>query len=56
MGNGDKTAGDILCAVFLGVRVLYPFLYIFDYAAARSSSWTIGLACILGLFINPLAS
>ncbi|KAK9718036.1 hypothetical protein K7432_005790 [Basidiobolus ranarum] len=51
-GNPSSTAGVVFCILFVVVRGVYPFLYIFDYSSTRSAVWVIGLACIMGLFID----
>ena len=43
---------NILCAVFLGCRILHGVFYIADQATLRSLAWFGGIACIVAIFIN----
>lgn len=42
---------DLLAMTFVGLRVLYTLLYIYDESTARSAVWAAGLACVIGLFV-----
>ncbi|CAI2167923.1 13018_t:CDS:2 [Funneliformis geosporum] len=46
-----EMTANILCIIYIILRVIYFPLYWFDYPKVRSSVWTIGLLCILSLFI-----
>lgn len=42
---------DGLAITFVGLRVLYTLLYIYDRPTARSAVWAAGMACVIGLFL-----
>jgi uncharacterized MAPEG superfamily protein len=42
---------DLIAVVFIASRALYALCYLMDWASLRSMVWTIGLACIVGLFV-----
>ncbi len=39
-----------LAMAFIAARVIYTALYLNDLPSLRSLSWTVGYACVLGLF------
>jgi uncharacterized MAPEG superfamily protein len=41
---------DGLALAFVAARVVYTALYLNDLPSLRSLSWTVGYACVLGLF------
>ena len=42
---------DGLAITFIAARVAHLLLYIKDYAALRSIAWTVGVGCVIGLFV-----
>jgi len=40
-----------LAAAFVVARILHNLAYAFDKAALRSALWTVGYACVAGLFV-----
>ena len=54
VAGGDPWWATALAIGYLVTRVLYIGFYLGDVHFARSSSWFLGLACILGLFALPL--
>ena len=42
---------DGLAMTYLAARVVFGAFYIADLALARSLAWTVGAACVVGLFI-----
>lgn len=42
---------DGLAMAFVVLRALYIALYLGDVPGARSVVWTLGLACVIGLFV-----
>ena len=51
VGKAAQSTIDIWCMVFIGARVLYGLLYIFDLARLRSLVWTVGIVCVVALFV-----
>lgn len=49
-GGGNETINNLAMG-FIGCRLVYGFLYIYDLATLRSLVWTGGIACIVGIFI-----
>lgn len=45
---------DGLALAFIAARVAHGLLYVADRAMLRSIAWTIGFACIVGLFIAAM--
>jgi uncharacterized MAPEG superfamily protein len=41
---------DGLALAFIAARMVYTALYLNDLPSLRSLSWTVGYACVLGLF------
>ena len=42
---------DLIALLFIASRALYALCYLMDWATLRSIVWTLGLACIVGLFV-----
>jgi uncharacterized MAPEG superfamily protein len=42
---------DLLAVLFIVARIAYSVLYIFDKPTMRSIVWTLGLGCMVGLFV-----
>ncbi len=42
---------DVYAMTFIAARLLYSLCYIMDWALLRSLSWTVGFACVIGLFV-----
>ncbi len=42
---------DVLAVAFVVARIAYSALYILDKPSLRSIVWTVGFACVVGLFI-----
>ena len=56
LGHGSEKWSGILAMGFVASRTVYPVLYIANIHVARSTVWTIGLACAGGLFLLPAFS
>ncbi|GBC03819.1 hypothetical protein RclHR1_05340005 [Rhizophagus clarus] len=56
-GNEDendkkiRTVVDVICLIYVVLRLIYLPLYWYDISSARSSVWAIGILCILAIFI-----
>jgi uncharacterized MAPEG superfamily protein len=46
---------DLLAIVFTVARIAYALLYILDKPTPRSIVWTLGLGCVVGLFVVAAA-
>ncbi|CAO3664196.1 unnamed protein product [Umbelopsis vinacea] len=44
----------VFSVIFLASRLVYPFLYHFDLDAARSGTWSLGMASVFAIFILSL--
>jgi uncharacterized MAPEG superfamily protein len=42
---------DLLALVFIAARIAYSALYMLDRATLRTIVWTVGIACVVGLFV-----
>lgn len=42
---------DVLAILFTVARIAYSVLYILDKPTLRSAVWTLGMGCVVGLFI-----
>lgn len=42
---------DALALAFIGARVLHGALYLADRAMLRSLVWSVGMACVIALFV-----
>ena len=49
-GNQDNI--DMLAMSYIIIRIAYGALYIADIALLRTVAWSLGVACILGLFFT----
>lgn len=49
-GNQDNI--DMLAMSYIIIRIVYGALYIADIALMRTLVWSLGVACILGLFFT----
>jgi uncharacterized MAPEG superfamily protein len=49
-GNQDNI--DMLAISYIIIRIVYGILYIADVALLRTIAWSLGVACILGLFFT----
>ena len=45
---------DILAVIFILARIAHGICYIKDAATARSTVWSIGLLCVIGLFVAAM--
>jgi uncharacterized MAPEG superfamily protein len=43
---------DLYALTFVGARIAYSVCYILDWATLRSLVWTLGMACVIGLFFS----
>jgi uncharacterized MAPEG superfamily protein len=43
---------DALALTFIAMRVLHGLFYIADKATLRSLVWSVGFACVIGLFVT----
>lgn len=53
-GGTDAALRDTLALVFVGARGLYILAYLGDMNPWRTIVWTIGMLCVIGLFVSPL--
>lgn len=51
LAGARQEAIDVLAAVFIAARIAHGLLYIADRALLRSAAWTVGFACVIGLFV-----
>lgn len=51
LAGAAPVAINALAVLFIVFRVIYGFCYIKDMASARSMVWTLGVLCVVGLFI-----
>ena len=49
--QAPQNAINLLALGFIGARIVYTFCYLRDYNLWRSSVWTIGYLCVIGLFL-----
>lgn len=49
--NLAQTTLDTYALTFVAARLLYSLCYIMDWALLRSLAWTLGFACVIGLFV-----
>lgn len=54
LAHASQTAVDGLAITFVAARVAHLLLYIRDYAALRSIAWTVGMGCVVGLFVAAM--
>lgn len=55
-GGADAALRDLLALVFVAARVLYVIAYLNDLNPWRTLIWTLGLLCVVGLFLSPVIS
>jgi uncharacterized MAPEG superfamily protein len=53
-GGTDPALRDTLAMIFVGARGLYILAYLNDQNPWRTIVWTLGMFCVIGLFISPL--
>jgi uncharacterized MAPEG superfamily protein len=51
LAQAPQSRIDLLAVVFVLARLAYIALYIADRASLRSLVWSVGLLCVLGLFV-----
>lgn len=51
MAGAEQAYIDLAAILFILSRVLYALCYLMDWATLRSIVWTLGIACIIGLFV-----
>ena len=51
LAHASQPLVDGLAIAFVVARVAHLFLYIKDAAALRSIAWTVGMGCVVGLFV-----
>lgn len=49
--GAEQNILDLLAITFIVSRVLFAICYLRDWATLRSLVWTVGVACIVGMFI-----
>lgn len=49
--GGSQGWIDALAVLFLVARLLYGLFYVTDRPTLRSLVWTVGFACVVGLFV-----
>lgn len=54
LGSGQTQAAALLSVAFILLRLCYQLFYLIDWDRARSMSWGLGFACVLGLFLTPV--
>jgi uncharacterized MAPEG superfamily protein len=50
--GGNQNNIDMLAVSYIIIRIVYGALYIADIALLRTIAWSLGVACILGLFFT----
>lgn len=50
--GGNQENIDMLAVSYIIIRIAYGAVYIADLALIRSIMWSLGVACILGLFFT----
>ena len=51
LAHASQPVVDGLAIAFVAARVAHLLLYIADYAILRSIAWTVGLGCVVALFV-----
>lgn len=54
LAGGDLRVASILSIGFVACRVAYHVAYLLDVDYLRTLVWFLGLACTIGLFVQPL--
>lgn len=49
--GANQTILDGLAVIFIISRILFAIFYLKDWATLRSLGWTVGIACIVGMFV-----
>lgn len=49
--HAPQTTVDTLAITFIAMRVLHAGFYVLDKPTLRSIVWTLGFACVIGLFV-----
>jgi uncharacterized MAPEG superfamily protein len=50
LAGAEQSSIDGLAVTFIVSRIVYAICYLMDWATLRSLVWSVGVACILGLF------
>ncbi|MAT52612.1 MAG: hypothetical protein CMK32_15645 [Porticoccaceae bacterium] len=45
---------NTLAVIFIVARIAHGILYIKDMATARSLAWTVGIICVIGLYVAAI--
>jgi len=53
-GGADPAIRDALAVTFVAARILYVAAYVADLNPWRTLIWTVGMLCVVGLFLAPL--
>jgi len=51
LAGADQSSVDSLAITFIISRVLFAICYLKDWATLRSLVWTVGVACVVGMFM-----
>ena len=51
LAGADQSNLDMLAVTFIASRILFAMCYLKDWATPRSLAWTVGVACIVGMFV-----
>ena len=49
--EADQDKMDVICVIYVALRIAYGIFYIFDRHVLRSLSWMASFACIVLLFV-----
>ena len=52
INNTPQTRVDLLALGFVAARIAYLVCYIANWPTARSIVWLIGIACVVGIFLQ----
>ena len=50
--GGDQNLIDMLAMTYIGLRVVYGFVYMANIGLLRTVIWTLGVLCTLGMFFT----
>ncbi len=53
--QGDQSMIDLLAVAYIVLRLIYGVLYMANVGLLRTVVWSMGVACILGLFFTQIA-
>ena len=56
VAGAEQAYIDLAAILFIVSRVLYALCYLMDWATLRSIVWTLGIACIIGLFVVSVSN